>query len=78
MKVPTLLSLTVAISAGRANVITYVAEVQSMRDVRGADLILEPEKLPDVQIPFLLERLTQNTGSLSIDLVVVREMAQCP
>jgi type IV secretory pathway TrbF-like protein len=73
MSLAALLGLAIAISTGRANVVRYVTEVQSLPEVATAKVAPEPEGTPRRQIVFSADQSTTNIPSLSIDLATMRE-----
>jgi hypothetical protein len=73
MSLTALLGLAIAISAGRASVVRYVTEVQSLPEVATPKVALEPERTLHTQIVFPWDQSSTNTPSLSIDLATIRE-----
>src|ERR1700736_921622 len=73
MSLTALLGLAIAMSAGRASVVRYVTEVQSLPEVATAKVALEPERTLHTQIVFPWDQSSTNTPSLSIDLATIRE-----
>ena len=67
MSLTALLGLAIAISAGRASLVRYVTEVQSVREVATAKIAPEPERTPHT------DQSTTNISSLPIDLATMRE-----
>jgi len=67
-----LLSVALAISAGRASVTPYIIEVDRLDEARAVNPAMEPHAPSDAQIAYFLARLVKNVRSLSTDPIVVR------
>ena len=66
------LGLSLAMTASRAGVITYLVEVGHRINGRAVASTIETNKPPDSQIAYFLARFIENVRSLSSDPIVVR------